>query len=106
MRGRLTLEVEYDPEVTDIEAVAVALDLALEQGLSTPLLLSEHGNPGVKEFFVEAEDVTVAPSLEPYDNPAKFWEVKCRHAFKLEAVSANHVRIHVDRKAPEEGGKA
>src|SRR3990172_11462486 len=52
MKTQLTLEIEYDPALTDPEGLASALDRLLETALSTPDLLSEYGNPVVGEFLV------------------------------------------------------
>ena len=52
MKTQLTLEIQYDPALTDPEGLASALDRLLETALSTPDLLSEYGNPVVGEFLV------------------------------------------------------
>jgi hypothetical protein len=55
MKTTLTVEIEYDPEMTDAEGLACAMDRLLETALSTPDILSEYGNPKVGEFFVAKE---------------------------------------------------
>jgi hypothetical protein len=52
MKTQLTLEVQYDPDVTDPEGLAVALDRLLETACSTPGILDEYGNPMLGEFLV------------------------------------------------------
>jgi hypothetical protein len=48
----LTIQVQYDPQVTDPEALASAADVLLETALSTPGILDEYGEPQFGEFFV------------------------------------------------------
>ena len=59
MKTTLTVEIDYDPEMTDAESLASAMDRLMETALSTPDILSEYGNPKVGEFFVAKE--TAAP---------------------------------------------
>lgn len=54
-RTTLTLEVEYDDQVTDPEALASAADRLLETVLSTPGIVEEYGDPRFGEFFVAAD---------------------------------------------------
>ena len=61
MKTTLTVEIDYDPEMTDPEGLACAMDRLLETALSTPDILSEYGNPKVGEFFVAKE--TAAPMI-------------------------------------------
>lgn len=51
----LTLDIEYDPAVTDPESLAAAMDRLLETTLSTPDLMDEYDNPTVGEFFVATD---------------------------------------------------
>jgi len=51
-KATLTIDIEYDPEITDAESVASALDMLLETAMSTPGIFEEYGNPKVEEFFV------------------------------------------------------
>jgi hypothetical protein len=54
---QLTVEVEYNPQFTDPEGLACALDRLLETALSTPGIMEDYGEPTVREFFVaEASD--------------------------------------------------
>ena len=55
MKTMLTVEVEYNPAMTDGEGLACAMDRLFETALSTPDILSEYGNPTVGEFFVAKE---------------------------------------------------
>jgi len=48
----LTIEVRYNPDVTDPESLAVAADRLLETVLSTPEILDEYDNPRFGEFLV------------------------------------------------------
>ena len=52
MKSTLIIDVEYDPDITDDESLAVALGRLMETALSTPGILDEYGNPRVGEFFV------------------------------------------------------
>lgn len=52
----MTVEVEFNPEVTDSEALACALDALMETALSTPGILDEYGNPRVGLFFPDADE--------------------------------------------------
>ena len=47
----LMLQVEFDPEKTDAESIAVAADRLLETALSTPGILEEYGNPTFRECY-------------------------------------------------------
>ncbi len=63
MKLTLTIDVEYDSDVTDAESLAVALDRLMETALSTPDILDEYGNPRVGQFFV-ARPVSKSYTLE------------------------------------------
>jgi len=52
MKTTLTVEIEYDPTMTDPEGLACAMDRLLETALSTPGIMDEYGNPTFREFFV------------------------------------------------------
>lgn len=56
----LQLTVRYDPNITDAEAVAAALDTLIETAASTPGILSEYGDPIISETEVVA-DATETP---------------------------------------------
>jgi hypothetical protein len=60
MKTTLTVDIEYDPQKTDPEALACAMDRLLETALSIPDIFSEYGNPTVGEFFVAKETATPA----------------------------------------------
>jgi len=51
-RARLTVEVDYDAEITDPESLATAADKLMKTACSTPGILNEYGNPTFGEFFV------------------------------------------------------
>jgi len=53
--ARLTLDVTYDPQVTDAESIAAAADQLLESALSTPGILDDYGNPTFEAFYVLTE---------------------------------------------------
>ena len=56
VKATLTIEVEYEPDKTDAESVASALDTLLETAMSTPGILDDYGNIEVGPFYVkEAE---------------------------------------------------
>lgn len=59
-KATFTVEVAFDPEVTDPESSATALDRLMETALSTPDILDEYGSPDVGEFFVLNEPKEVA----------------------------------------------
>ena len=48
----LICEIEYDPEVTDPEGLASAMDRLMETVLSTPGIMDEYANPRVGDFYV------------------------------------------------------
>jgi len=48
----LTLDLDYDPEVTHPEGLASAMDRLLETALSIPQVMDEYGSPKFGEFFV------------------------------------------------------
>jgi hypothetical protein len=52
MKTTLTVDVEYDPELTDPDGLARAMDRLLETALSTPGIVEDCGDPQVGEFFV------------------------------------------------------
>ena len=52
MKTTLTLEIDYDPQQTDPEGLAAAMDQLMETALSTPDILDEYGNPKVGKFWV------------------------------------------------------
>jgi hypothetical protein len=56
----MKLEVTYDPEITDPDSLASALDTLMETALSTPGILDEYGAPRIDEFF---------PIQDPPDKP-------------------------------------
>ena len=53
----LTVEVDYDPTITDPERLASALDILLETALSTPGILEDHGNLTIHPFFAQETEV-------------------------------------------------
>ena len=52
MKTVLTLGIDYDPEKTDPESLATAMDRLMETILSTPGITEEYGDPQIGEFFV------------------------------------------------------
>jgi hypothetical protein len=63
MKTTLTVGIDYDPTITDPEALACAMDRLMETALSTPDILDDYGNPAVGEFFVAQETVMPAPKI-------------------------------------------
>jgi hypothetical protein len=57
----LTVQVEYDSEITDPESLARALSILMETALLTPEILDEYGNPDVGEFMIAVEDAETQP---------------------------------------------
>jgi len=56
MKTTLTLDIKYDPELTDPDGLASAMDRLMETALSTPGILDDYGNPTVGEFLVVDEN--------------------------------------------------
>jgi hypothetical protein len=52
LKTQLTLAVEYNPDVTDPESLATALDRLLTTACSTPGILEECGSPTIGAVFV------------------------------------------------------
>jgi hypothetical protein len=52
MKTTLTVDIDYDPAVTDPEGLASAADRLMETVLSTPGIMEEYGDPRFGEFFV------------------------------------------------------
>ncbi len=52
MKTRLIVDVDYNPDLTDPESLAVAADRLLETACSTPGILDDYGGPTFGEFFV------------------------------------------------------
>ncbi|MGA2620119.1 MAG: hypothetical protein ABSF26_21080 [Thermoguttaceae bacterium] len=52
MKTTLTVDVEFDPDVTDAESIASAADRLLETVLSTPGIMEEYAEPRFGQFFV------------------------------------------------------
>ena len=52
MKTRLIVDVDYNPDVTDPEGLAVAADRLMETICSTPGILDDYDNPILGEFFV------------------------------------------------------
>ena len=48
----LTVDIEYDPKLTDPDGLASAMDRLLETAISTPGIMEEYANPRIGEFFV------------------------------------------------------
>lgn len=64
MKTTLTVEIEYDPQQTDPEGLACAMDRLLETALSIPEVMDEYGNPTIGEFFVAKQKAaTGAPKI-------------------------------------------
>lgn len=57
----LNVDIEYDPDVTDPESLACAMDRLIETILSTPGILDEYGNPRVEPFFVARQCSRMRP---------------------------------------------
>ena len=63
MKTTLTVEIEYDPQKTDPEGLACAMDRLLETALSIPEVMDEYGNPKIGEFFVAKQKAASAPKI-------------------------------------------
>ena len=51
VKATLMLDVEYDPDITDAEQIAMGLNVMLGIAFSTPGILDECGNPDVGAFY-------------------------------------------------------
>lgn len=49
----LTVDVDYNPAMTDPESLASAMDALLKTALSTPGVLEDYGDPVIHEFFTQ-----------------------------------------------------
>ena len=63
-KAQLCLEVEYNPEHTDPEGLANALDRLLETVLSTPGITDEYGEPHFGPCWVSSTDSPGAGHLD------------------------------------------
>jgi hypothetical protein len=64
MKTTLTVEIEYDPQQTDPEGLACAMDRLLETALSIPEVMDEYGSPTIGEFFVAKQTAAIpAPKV-------------------------------------------
>ena len=63
MKSTLTIDFEYDPDITDDESLATGLDRLMETALSTPDILDDYGNPRIGQFFI-ARPVPKSYTLE------------------------------------------
>jgi hypothetical protein len=79
--AKLEVEVTYDPEVTDPEGLATALDRLLGHALSTPGIFEDYGNPEVGEF------VPVAKEPDTGHHAGRTCEI---------SLGADRIRIEVD----------
>jgi len=61
LRTTLTIDVNYDPAVTDPESLASAADRLFETVLSTPGIMDEYANPSFGEFSVLSSSTEAAP---------------------------------------------
>ena len=52
MKTRLIVDIDYNPDLTDPEGLAVAADRLMETACSTPGILDDYGDPIFGEFFV------------------------------------------------------
>jgi len=63
VKAQLTIDVEYNPSVTDPEALATAMDRLLETACSTPGILDEYGDPTLGEFLVARAGLCSPPTV-------------------------------------------
>ncbi len=66
--GRLSLQVTYDSEVTDLESLASAADTLMETVCSTPGILDDYGNPEFGCFWPEP----VVDGKSPWEDDPRF----------------------------------
>ena len=50
--AKLSIEIRFDPDITDADSLAAAMDQLLETTLSTPGILEDYGNPALGDFYV------------------------------------------------------
>lgn len=53
----LTIEIEFDPDITDADAVGEAVDNLLETAMSTPGILEEYGEPSIGQTYIQNQRV-------------------------------------------------
>lgn len=70
-KATFTVQVTYDPEITDPESLASALDTLMETALSTPDILDDYGNPEVGEFYPQEVEFT-AMNMQPESDEISF----------------------------------
>ena len=58
VKTTLFLQIEFDPDRTDPDSLATAMDRLLETACSTPGILDEYGNPKIGEFWVTSAGST------------------------------------------------
>jgi len=51
----LTIEIDFDENVTDADSVGAAVDSLLETAMSTPGILEEYGNPSIGQTCILKE---------------------------------------------------
>ena len=66
-KALLTIEIEYDEEVTDAESVADALDKVIEVGCGE-VPFEEYGEPDIGEAFVAMDDGKLTPHGRNIEN--------------------------------------
>lgn len=70
-QATFTVTVDYDPDKTDAESIATALDILMETALSTPDIFEDYGNPSVGAFYPRQVEFT-AMTMQPESNGISF----------------------------------
>ena len=91
----LTLDVEYDDQVTDPESLASAADRLLKTALSTPGILDEYGNPRFGEFLVT---LTIAQAEDDSSHSLRRWVL---YDLDTDALVGTKVYIDYDEAAED-----
>jgi hypothetical protein len=93
----LRVSVFYDPEKTDDESIATAMDILVETAISTPGIWDDYGEVGVGAFTVAPDYDCEAKNFAPDADAICFgigdWEISIG---KLEDGD-----VHVDATHPE-----
>lgn len=93
----LRVKVFYEPDKTDDESIATAMDILIENAISTPGILDDYGDVGVCAFTIAHEYDCEAKNFAPDADSIYFgigdWEISIG---RLE-----NGKVHVDATHPE-----
>lgn len=64
MKYTYTITVEFDPEATNADDVGQAIDLLLDNALSSPGILDEYGDPTIREVDSTLTEMLSKPDTD------------------------------------------